>query len=132
MSSTPPQEHPSEAPPGGDAIDVRRVAIAGGVLVAVVIGCAVAMIGVRALFAHLYGRAPVAHDAIAPAAVAGPPLQPAPAFDLEAFRRSKLEMLHTYRWIDREKGIVQIPIEQAMRILAARSAGNVDATGARK
>jgi hypothetical protein len=32
-------------------------------------------------------------------------------------------MLNEYRWIDRDKGVVRIPIERAMSLLIARSGG---------
>ncbi|HUN80494.1 MAG TPA: hypothetical protein VMV81_03195 [Phycisphaerae bacterium] len=40
--------------------------------------------------------------------------------DLEATRRREEENLHSIAWIDRDKGVVRIPIEQAMKLIAAR------------
>ena len=45
----------------------------------------------------------------------------APA-ELESLRAEQLGLLNGYRWVDREKGIVAIPIEQAME-LTVRDAG---------
>ena len=43
----------------------------------------------------------------------------APA-DLEELRAAKERELESYGWVDREKGVVHIPVEQAMTILVRR------------
>jgi hypothetical protein len=40
--------------------------------------------------------------------------------DLAALRRAEDSRLATYGWIDRDRGVVRIPIEEAMRIVAER------------
>lgn len=47
-----------------------------------------------------------------------PRLQTDPSQDLARFLVDEDKRLNTYYWIDKEKGIVHIPIEQAMRELA--------------
>jgi hypothetical protein len=47
-----------------------------------------------------------------------PRLQVDPQADLRAFRQSQDARLSSYGWVDRDKGIVRIPIEEAMRKLA--------------
>ena len=47
-----------------------------------------------------------------------PRLQPAPAMDLKQFRAGEDQVLHSYGWIDQEKGIVSIPIDRAMELVA--------------
>lgn len=49
----------------------------------------------------------------------GPRLQTDPRGDLRRFRAEEEKRLNTYYWIDKQKGIVHIPIEQAMKKLAA-------------
>ena len=44
-----------------------------------------------------------------------PRLQIDPAKDLARFRADEDKKLNTYYWIDKQKGIVHIPISQAMR-----------------
>lgn len=61
--------------------------------------------------------------AIHPLAEAGdvrpkPLLQETPALDLERFRAREDETLSTYGWVDRPNGVVRIPIERAMEIVA--------------
>jgi len=47
-----------------------------------------------------------------------PELQVDPGQDLARFRAHEKKLLHTYYWVDKEKGIVHIPIEEAMKKLA--------------
>jgi hypothetical protein len=47
-----------------------------------------------------------------------PRLQTDPSEDLARFLVDEDKRLNTYYWIDKEKGIVHIPIEQAMQELA--------------
>jgi hypothetical protein len=49
-----------------------------------------------------------------------PRLQPDPRADLLAFRAKEDAVLHTYGWVDKSRGIVRVPIERAMEILAQR------------
>lgn len=51
---------------------------------------------------------------------AGPRLQVSPAKDLQELRAMEERQLHSYRWVDPEAGIVSVPIERAMEILAER------------
>ncbi len=54
--------------------------------------------------------------------VARPLLESAPQPDHAAYTAEKEGLLHGYQWVDAQAGIARIPIEQAMRILAARQA----------
>ncbi|MEP6662852.1 MAG: hypothetical protein ABJC04_04210 [Verrucomicrobiota bacterium] len=49
-----------------------------------------------------------------------PNLQIDPAQDLEKLRREDATMLNSYGWVDRSNGIVRIPIERAMDLIAQR------------
>ena len=46
-----------------------------------------------------------------------PPLEPKPLENYEQFRRAENEKLNGYGWIDRQNGVVYIPIERAMKML---------------
>ncbi|HZV04153.1 MAG TPA: hypothetical protein VE999_03595 [Gemmataceae bacterium] len=48
----------------------------------------------------------------------GPRLQTDTSADLKRFRAEEERRLNSYYWVDKEKGIVHIPIEQAMKNLA--------------
>jgi hypothetical protein len=47
-----------------------------------------------------------------------PRLQESPALDLARFRAREEERLSTYAWVDRPNGVVRIPIERAMELVA--------------
>ncbi|HQU47234.1 MAG TPA: hypothetical protein PK867_30805 [Pirellulales bacterium] len=50
--------------------------------------------------------------------VAPPPrLQENPAGDLKRMRAAEDQALYSYRWIDKERGVVQLPVERAMELL---------------
>jgi hypothetical protein len=47
-----------------------------------------------------------------------PRLEAQPGQDLAAYRDFERAKLSTYRWVDRQAGVVAIPIDQAMDVLA--------------
>src|SRR5215470_11575147 len=49
-----------------------------------------------------------------------PRLQETPPLDLKAYRAAEDQILTSYGWIDQEKGIVRIPIDKAIDLLAQR------------
>ncbi|HEY4470306.1 MAG TPA: hypothetical protein VGN21_03975 [Stellaceae bacterium] len=49
-----------------------------------------------------------------------PALQTDPQQDLAKLRAREEQLLNTYYWIDRDKGIVHIPIAEAMKRLVAK------------
>ena len=50
------------------------------------------------------------------------PYRQTPVTDLEDMRRSEKQVLENYGWVDKQHGVVHIPIEEAKKMLAARSA----------
>jgi protein SCO1/2 len=96
-------------------IDARRVMLAGGMIV------------VAILVAVAVGWGIIEMSGGTQAAVHGPPrtLRPQPEarplVDIAAYRAGEQRKLTTYEWIDRGAGVVRIPVERAMEILAARS-----------
>jgi hypothetical protein len=52
----------------------------------------------------------------------GPRLQTDPQAELQRFRDEEEKWLNTYGWIDKQKGIVHIPINEAMKKLARTGA----------
>jgi hypothetical protein len=62
----------------------------------------------------LHEPPPSAVQVITP--VPEPRLQINPQGDLEDLRRQEMEILSSYRWIDRDKGTARIPIDRAMQI----------------
>jgi hypothetical protein len=51
-----------------------------------------------------------------------PPQRQTPVTDLLDMRRSEEERLHNYGWVDKQHGVVHIPIDEAMRAYAAKIA----------
>ena len=51
-----------------------------------------------------------------------PPQRQTPVTDLADMRRTEEEVLRNYGWVDRQRGVVHIPIEEAKRRLAATMA----------
>ncbi len=49
-----------------------------------------------------------------------PQIQPNPRTDLHAFRAREISELNTYRWVDRKREAISIPIERAIQLLAER------------
>lgn len=110
-----------------DTIDAKRIVAAALIVAAIVAGCAFAIAWLDRGFAHGYGREPPAPRLLQAPPVEGPALQPDPKSELEAYRASQQSLLHAYRWVDRPRGVVQIPIEQAMRLATERKGAPGDA-----
>lgn len=49
-----------------------------------------------------------------------PRLQVNPTQDLQSYRKSDAEMLNHYGWVDKQAGIVHIPISEAMKLVVER------------
>jgi len=106
-------------------IAVRTIAVVAGALVVVTTLAQVAtylQLGQlwRARQHELPPPVPVA--TALPAAPPEPRLQTSPAFDLKTVREAEDAQLHGYAWVDRKAGVVHIPIERAMELLAREAA----------
>lgn len=113
---------PAPAGADGDALpparhektDVAiRPAMLGGVLMLA------ALAGVVGLTSWLYPGSP--GDGVVQLPLPefpAPRLQTNTAADMEAFRAAQLRQLTTAWWVDRERGVVHLPIDQAMRAVA--------------
>lgn len=102
--------------------NVRAVALFGLVLVIVLAGALLLMQG---MFDHFAAR-PLRSDVLPVAREAmrrlppEPRLQANPARALQEIRTTEDRVLHSYGWVDREAGIVRLPIDRAMELLAER------------
>jgi hypothetical protein len=54
---------------------------------------------------------------------AAPVLQPAPQPDRAGYLEEKRRVLAGYGWVDRQAGIARIPLDEAMKLMAARAKG---------
>lgn len=62
----------------------------------------------------------IGHPLALPSEPPAPRLQTATADDLNAHRAREDALLAQYGWVDRERGIVRLPIERAMELTAER------------
>jgi len=98
-----------------DVSYVRWFSLGVVLLVIVTAAAAFAMLGGFRV-PHAPAAAPAAEESsTAPFAT----LQSTPQDELRAYRRGKAAELEGYRWVDRAGGVVQIPIERAMELIAA-------------
>ena len=77
------------------------------------------LLAVLALIAFLSGGAAAVASKAPRAAPNAPILQSTPANDLAALRAQKRTLLDRYAWIDRDRGLVRIPIERAIDLIVA-------------
>jgi hypothetical protein len=68
-------------------------------------------------------------DGIARPVPPPPRLQTYPFTDLKSYRRQESELLDRYGWVDRNAGIVRIPIERAIELTAERGLPARDVSG---
>lgn len=106
-----------------DRVAARRLALATGALALVIV-----LVLVASLALVTAGRSPerqrLAASRSTPPAIAGPVrLEPDPAAAIAAYRAEKARLLNGYAWVDRTRGIVRIPIDEAMARLAQGGAG---------
>lgn len=102
-------------------ISIRGVLIAG-------IGVLVCMLGIvfvmHLLFSYMRGRKLAETQPSSPTQLRfdqlppEPRLQASPQFDYQTMRFQADWQLHHYQWIDKQKGIVAIPIDRAIDIVA--------------
>lgn len=105
--------------------DIRgiRVFFAGVALLLVLWLIVVLLYFVFTLFVHYResaaGHAPpmaAAPNTLPPA----PRLQVKPEVDLQRLRAYEDSQLHSYSWADRQNGMINIPVDRAMQIIASR------------
>ena len=97
-------------PEGVSARPVIYVAVGFLLFVAACLG------GLFAYYSNVVRNGPSAKPEPFPA----PQLQRTPLSDLENLQQKQQAQLHGYAWVDKDQGIVRIPIERAMQIVAAK------------
>jgi hypothetical protein len=112
----------AEGHPGGyERADANPAAIGllGFGLLAVIL---FVVLWALALYAFLSSRPFRAGSFLAgiPIATPAPRLQSNPAGDYQKLRGEQEALLHTYGWADKKSGLVRIPIERAMELIAER------------
>ncbi|HEX9445099.1 MAG TPA: hypothetical protein VGA73_13320 [Candidatus Binatia bacterium] len=98
-------------------LDPRRIALFGAGLAVVVIVAAGATLLLELYVAE---RAPAPPPAQVREATPEPLLQVNGAEELGRMRAEEDAALHSYGWVDRERGVVRIPIDAAMQALVKK------------
>jgi hypothetical protein len=104
--------------------DTRRVLLAGALILAMVAVVAVTAWG---FLTALGGTAPAPHG---PPRALQPQIEVHPLQDFATYQRREQEELSSYGWIDRNAGVVRIPVERAIDILSARAQAQHDPAAA--
>ena len=95
--------------------------------IALVLLCIATLLLLFGLFRYFQGREtanqPPANpgmDAVRSTTPPEPRLQSTPVVDLKQIRDAEDQILGSYAWIDQQKGVVRIPVDRAMELLAQR------------
>jgi hypothetical protein len=120
-------EDPAAAVQAGheaDAVGSRLLWVAGAAFVAITLVAIVAVYVIQPLMvASQEAKSPPANPLAASYGRVEPPaprLQVDPALDIFEHRQAEERVLTSYGWVDEKSGVVRIPIERAMALLAER------------
>jgi hypothetical protein len=115
--TAPPETQEGDIPPGQEAsfMNLKTLVVAGiGLFLLIII-----LSGLAGVLTAAFGRGqPAVEGSVR---TPDPPnLQIAPQQDLESYQATQSAKLEGYGWVDEETGVVRIPIERAMELLAER------------
>jgi hypothetical protein len=94
----------------------QPVVIAGSLLGAMTV---LALLATAGFLAHL-GDNPAGWPGEPSAGVQDPRLETVPGRELAAYLERQSEELNSYGWVDRSGGVVRIPVERAIDVIAVR------------
>ena len=119
----PPGENPQVSHERKD-VNVFQITAFG---IALLFGCIVVVFAMWAMFDFLYNResaknppSPAGMLAERPNLPPAPRLQATPKIELRELREDENKILTTYGWLDQSKGIVRVPIDVAIDIVAQK------------
>ena len=75
---------------------------------------------------------PASNTAPPAGAIPAPLLQPAPQQERAAYFAEKQRRLDTWGWVDRNAGIAHMPLDEAMRLMAARPSAGTGGEGGKR
>ena len=104
---------------GHEPTDVDTIAV-GKYGIALVLVCIASLALVFGVFRFFQSAAPEAKIVDPTKVFPQPQLQTTPVLDLKAVREAEEQTLASYGWVDREKGVVRIPIDRAIDLLVAK------------
>jgi hypothetical protein len=106
--------------PGHESTDINEVAV-GKVGVALLIVTILSMVLVVGVFNYFKASEGGEGANVDPVKVfPQPQLEKTPIPDLKAFRQAEDDTLNHYGWVDKQKGVVRIPISQAMDMVVKK------------
>ncbi len=109
---------------GHEKSDAHPGSIAG-FEIALLLLAVLSMAAMGGLFYYLTNREAIADTSRSPLAAErslppAPHLQVSPASDIEQLHADENKRINTYGWVDKEQGVVRIPVEKAMEIVATQ------------
>ena len=118
MDETKPPNTPHA---GHETTDVNVWAV-GKFAIGLVIVCVVSLVLLFGLMKFFQSREETSvANTVEPAKLfPEPQLQKAPIPDLKAIRAEEDKLLNGYAWVDQPKGVVRIPVDRAIEVLAQR------------
>ena len=134
MNPHEPENNPTVAHETTDA-DERTITKFGIALVLVIV---VSQLVLWWLFARLQKREQKLNPPVpamvkneAPNVPPEPRLQPSPRLDLQQMRQAEDQLLNHYAWIDPDRGVVRIPVQRALDIVAQKGLPQFKAAAAK-
>jgi len=116
-----PHSPPHNGRSGHETTDVDAWAV-GKFAIGLVIVCVVSVVMLFGLLRFFQSREEnsVANTVDLAKVFPEPRLQKTPILDLKAIRAEEDKLLNGYAWVDQPKGVVRIPIDRAIAVLAKR------------
>jgi hypothetical protein len=114
-------KHTQTPHPGHETTDVNVWAV-GKFAIGLAIVCIVSIVLLFGLMKFFQSREETSvASAVEPTRLFPEPrLQKSEIPDLEAIRAAEDKLLNSYAWVDQPKGVVRIPVERAIEVLAQR------------
>ena len=107
-------------PVGHEEADVNVWAV-GKFAFALLLAILLSMFLLFGLFRYFHSQEGSVAVRVDPKVFPEPRLQSAPIVDLKEVRAAEDSVLNSYGWVDAQKGIVRIPIDRAIDLLAQRN-----------
>ena len=119
--TNPPPNHLGNPGPGHETADVNIWAI-GKFAIGLIVVCLISITMLLGLVKFFQSRedTSVANTVNPGKLFPQPQLEITPVLDLKAVRAEEDKLLNSYGWVDPQKGLVRIPIDQAIDVLAKR------------
>ena len=113
---------PPDTPHAGHETTDVNVWAVGKFAIGLVIVCAVSLVLLFGLLKFFQSReeTSVANTVEPVKLFPEPQLQKTPILDLKTIRAEEDKLLNGYAWVDQQKGVVRIPLSQAIEVLAKR------------